>query len=145
MKYLIVNGDDFGAGRGVNAGIAEAHGRGILTSTSLMVGLPFSEEAARLSRDLPQLSVGLHAHLPAGDPAAQLDRLVGLMGRLPTPLDSHHDAHRHTPGWGGALLALARQHGLPLRGHSPVRCFSQFYGRWGGVSHPEQVSVPSLE
>jgi predicted glycoside hydrolase/deacetylase ChbG (UPF0249 family) len=151
MKWLIVNGDDFGAGWGVNRGIAEAHCRGILTSASLMVGLPFSREAARLSRDLPDLSVGLHAHLSVGDPdggAAELRRQFGgfleLMGRLPTHLDSHHGAHHH-PRLLPHFLTLARQYGLPLRGHSPVRCFAQFYGRWDGVSHPEQVSVPSLE
>jgi predicted glycoside hydrolase/deacetylase ChbG (UPF0249 family) len=150
MKYLIVNGDDFGASRGVNRGIAEAHCRGILTSTSLMVDMPFSEEAADLSRHLPHLSVGLHAHLPAGDPdqgAAALRRQFGrfqeLMGCLPTHLDSHHDVHRD-PRLLPSFLCLARPHGLPLRGYSPVRCFSQFYGQWDGVSHPEQVSVPSL-
>jgi chitin disaccharide deacetylase len=150
MKLLIVNGDDFGAGRGVNRGIADAHCRGILTSASLMVGLPFSREAARLSHDLPHLSVGLHAHLPAGDPdgGAELSRQFAdfqeLMGRPPTHLDSHHDVHRH-PGVLPHFLALARQHGVPLRGHSPVRRLAQFYGQWDGVSHPEQVSVPSLE
>jgi predicted glycoside hydrolase/deacetylase ChbG (UPF0249 family) len=149
MKWLIVNGDDFGAGDGINRGIAEAHCRGILTSASLMVGLPFSREAARLSRELPHLSVGLHVHLPPGDPDGgaelrrQFDDFLELMGRPPTHLDSHHDAHRH-PGMLPHFLAQARQHGLPLRGHSPVRRLAQFYGQWDGVSHLEQVSVPSL-
>jgi len=150
MKYLIVNGDDFGASRGVNRGIVEAHCRGILTSTSLMIDRPFAAEAARRSRELPGLSVGLHLDLRDEDPgrcpaelAAQLDRFEELIGRLPTHLDSHHDAHRH-PRLLPHFLALARRHGLPLRGHSPARCFSQFYGRWGGASHPEQVSVASL-
>jgi predicted glycoside hydrolase/deacetylase ChbG (UPF0249 family) len=150
MKYLIVNGDDFGASRGVNRGIVEAHRRGILTSTSLMVDAPFSEEAARLSRDLPDLSVGLHADLPGGDPEAcadELRRQVGrfqeLLGRPPTHLDSHHNIHADTrllPHF----LDAARRLRLPLRGHCAVRCFSRFYGQWDGVSHPEQVSVPSL-
>src|SRR3989442_6607250 len=60
MKHLIVNGDDFGASRGVNRGILEAHVRGILTSTSLIVNGAWSEEAAALSCDAPELSVGLH-------------------------------------------------------------------------------------
>ena len=50
MKYVIVNGDDFGASHGINLGILEAHQRGILTSTSLMVDTPWSEEAALLSK-----------------------------------------------------------------------------------------------
>ncbi len=39
VKYLIVNADDFGASRGINRGIAEAHTTGIVTSTSLMVNI----------------------------------------------------------------------------------------------------------
>src|SRR6266566_2773221 len=99
MKYLIVNGDDFGASRGINRGILEAHRSGILTSTSLLVKTPWSEEAAALSRNAPELSVGLHVDLPAGDSgpasvatlqtalAGQLTVFQKLMGRLPTHLD----------------------------------------------------------
>jgi predicted glycoside hydrolase/deacetylase ChbG (UPF0249 family) len=36
-RLLIVNADDLGLSEGVNAGIAEAHERGIVTSASLMV------------------------------------------------------------------------------------------------------------
>ena len=45
-RHLIVNADDFGYSRGVNRGIIEAHERGIVTSASLMVKQPASEEAA---------------------------------------------------------------------------------------------------
>lgn len=151
MKYLIVNGDDFGASPGVTRGILEAHQRGILTSTSLLVDPPSSAEAARLGRDLPGLSVGLHVDLTErADPARcraelrrQFVRFVELVGRLPSHLDAHHNAH-HDPSLLPAFLELARQHRLPLRGYSPVRYFSQFYGQWDGVTHPEQVSVESL-
>jgi predicted glycoside hydrolase/deacetylase ChbG (UPF0249 family) len=33
---------------------------------------------------------------------------------------------------------------LTLRDESPIRCFANFYGRWGGGSHPEHVRVASL-
>ena len=36
-RYLIVNADDFGMGRGVNDGIIKSHEHGIVTSASLMV------------------------------------------------------------------------------------------------------------
>ena len=49
MKYLIVNADDYGASRGINRGILEAHRRGILTSTSLLVNTAWSGEAAEMS------------------------------------------------------------------------------------------------
>lgn len=151
MKYLIVNGDDFGASHGITRGILEAHQRGILTSTSLLVNRPASAEAARLGRDLPRLSVGLHVDLmERADPAhcradlhRQFDRFGELMGRLPSHLDAHHNAH-HAPSLLPAFLELARQHQLPLRGYSPVRYFAKFYGQWDGVTHLEQVSVESL-
>ena len=157
MKYLIVNADDFGASHGINRGILEAHQRGILTSTSLLVNTAWSVEAAELSRTAPELSVGLHADLlnelkeTADDPRRRLReelekqffRFVELMGRPPTHLDSHHNLHRD-PKALPEFLALAAQHGLSLREHSPVRYFSKFYGQWGGKTHLEQISVESL-
>jgi chitin disaccharide deacetylase len=159
MKYLIVNGDDFGASRGINRGIIAAHHLGILTSTSLIVNRPWSEDAAALSRAIPDLSVGLHVNLdaePWGPVAdltdgaacraelyAQFFRFQELMGRPPTHLDSHHNVHRN-PRLLPHFLELARQYGLPLREHSPARYYSKFYGQWGGETHPEQISVESL-
>jgi predicted glycoside hydrolase/deacetylase ChbG (UPF0249 family) len=158
MKYLIVNGDDFGASRGINRGIIEAHRCGILTSTSLIVTTPWSEEAAFLSRATPALSVGLHVHLTQGgelhtgpidgdsiqaELQRQFFRFQELMGRPPSHLDSHHNTHRD-PRLLLHFLDLARQYGLPLREHSPVRYFSKFYGQWGGETHLEQIGVESL-
>jgi predicted glycoside hydrolase/deacetylase ChbG (UPF0249 family) len=159
MKYLIINGDDFGAGRGINRGILEAHRRGILTSTSLIINMPGSDEAAFLGRDLPDLSIGLHVNFTneGGEPVVdlansdrcgaelhhQFHRFQELMGHLPTHLDSHHNVHRD-PRLLPHFLDLARRHGLPLREHSPARYFSEFYGQWDGVTHLEQISVESL-
>src|SRR6266568_8261246 len=157
MKYLIVNADDFGASHGINRGILEAHQRGILTSTSLLVNTAWSVEAAELSRTAPELSVGLHADLrnelkeTTDDPRRRLgeelekqfSRFGELLGRPPTHLDSHHNLHRD-PKALPEFLALAAQHGLSLREHSPVRYFSKFYGQWGGKTHLEQISVESL-
>jgi chitin disaccharide deacetylase len=151
MRYLIVNGDDFGASAGINRGVVEAHGRGILTSASLMVDMPASEDAARRSRDLPRLSVGLHVDLTGRDDPddcraelnRQFRRFQELTGGPPTHLDAHHNAHRD-PRLLPAFLELARECRLPLREHSPVRSFPKFYGRWDGVTHLEQVSLASL-
>jgi chitin disaccharide deacetylase len=156
MKYLIVNADDFGASHGINHGIIEAHERGIVTSTSLLVGTPWSEEAAELAKSVPGLSVGLHTDVrhvlgPAADTGQrlyealqrQLSRFEELINRRPTHLDAHHNVHRD----GRALphfLALAEEYRLPLREHSPVRYFSKFYGQWGGETHLEQISPDSL-
>jgi predicted glycoside hydrolase/deacetylase ChbG (UPF0249 family) len=157
MKYVIVNGDDFGASFGISRGILEAHQRGILTSTSLMVNTPASEGAAAMGRAMPGLSVGLHADITneMKDSRTGLDRRVAnaldgqlrrfemLMRRLPSHLDSHHNSHRD-PRAVPHFLELARHHGLPLREHSPVRYFSGFYGQWAGATHPEHISSENL-
>jgi predicted glycoside hydrolase/deacetylase ChbG (UPF0249 family) len=59
-RFLIVNADDFGRSPGINAGIIKAHLDGIVTSTTLMVNLPWTDEAVRLAREHPSLTVGLH-------------------------------------------------------------------------------------
>ncbi len=159
MKCIVVNGDDLGASPGVNRGIAEVHRRGPLTSASLMVNMPASQEGARLARELPGLSVGLHANLTDASGRALVDLATGercravlhqqlrsfreLMGRPPTHLDSHHNLHRN-PRLLPYFLEAADRYGLPLREHSPVRYCSRFYGQWGGETHLEQISVQSL-
>jgi predicted glycoside hydrolase/deacetylase ChbG (UPF0249 family)/Ser/Thr protein kinase RdoA (MazF antagonist) len=152
-KLLIVNADDFGATPGVNRGILEAHARGIVTSTSLMVEAPAAPEAAEASREAPALAIGLHVDLgrtPPADAAGvrrilerQAERFVALMGRTPTHLDSHRNSHLD-PVALPEFQALASRWGIPLRGHSAVRLLPSFYGQWHGESHPEQVGVESL-
>lgn len=159
MKYIVVNADDLGYSPGVNQGIVVAHQLGVLTSASLMVEMPASRDGARLARELPALSVGLHANLTdlSGQPLVsletgeggrevleqQLDRFQELMGCLPTHLDSHHNVHRN-PRLLPQFLEVAARHELPLREHSPVRYFSGFYGQWGGGTHLEHISAQGL-
>ena len=159
MKCIVVNGDDLGASPGVNRGIAQAHRCGMLTSASLMVNMPASQAGARLVRELPGLSVGLHVNLTdaSGRPLVdfetgercgtvlreQLRSFGKLVGRPPTHLDAHHNAHRN-PRLLPYFLEAACRHELPLREHSPVRYFSRFYGQWAGETHLEQISVQGL-
>jgi predicted glycoside hydrolase/deacetylase ChbG (UPF0249 family) len=159
VKYLIVNGDDFGASAGINRGILHAHRRGVLTSASLMVNMPAAEEAALLSREAPDLSVGLHVNLTnegerpvvtLADTDAcreelerQFSQFRELMGCSPTHLDSHHHVHRQS-NLLPLFLDLASQYRMPLREHSSVRYFGKFYGQWGGETHPEWISPENL-
>jgi len=155
MKCLIVNGDDFGASRGINLGILEAYRSGILTSASLLVNTPWSEEAAALSQNVPEMSVGLHVDLDSEENGVsrgvtarmalsrQLARFQRLMGRLPTHLDSHRNRHRD-PRLLPAFVALGLEYGMPLREHSPIRHFSKFHGLWGGESSPDHIDTVGL-
>lgn len=150
MKYLIVNGDDFGATHGINRGILEAHRDGILTSASLFVDRPGSTEAAELARNTPLLSVGLHADLDGtpGDRVRkellrQLERFVDLLGDPPTHLDSHHNVHR-SPDVLPDFLAVADEHGLLVRSVSKVRYLPDFYGQSGGSTDVDNIGAASL-
>lgn len=67
MKRLLVNADDFGFTRDVNAGIVEAHRNGILTATTLMANGAAFDDAVRLSAETPTLDIGIHFVLIGGD------------------------------------------------------------------------------
>lgn len=78
MKRLIVNADDFGFTRDVNAGIVEAHTRGILTATTLMANGDAFDDAVQLARSNPSLDVGIHFVLIGGR---------SLLTQNPLPID----------------------------------------------------------
>jgi chitin disaccharide deacetylase len=157
-KFLIVNADDFGASTGVNRGIVECHVHGIVTSASLMVTGRAVTEAASISRDCPQLSVGLHWDVWGEDERQsdlsdvivrqefqrQLDFFHQLLGRMPTHIDSHRHAHRR-PNVMKLFHDLVAPLGIPLRQEGPVRFVGNFYGQWEWkVTNLEDVSVSAL-
>jgi len=57
---LIVNADDFGISEEVNESVVRAFKYGVLTSCSLMVTGPAFDQAVKLAKDNPKLSVGIH-------------------------------------------------------------------------------------
>ena len=86
-RSLIVNADDLGRTEGINAGIFEAHRRGLVTSATLMVGYASSSSAAKALADHPALGVGLHVALTGGRPLLHPSRVPSLVdaeGRLPS-------------------------------------------------------------
>ena len=137
-RYLIVNADDFGQSRGVNAGVAAAFERGILTSASLMVRWPAAAGAAAYGRAHPGLSVGLHVDLcewvhradqwyplyevvglddrdaVEREISRQLARFQELVGAEPTHIDSHQHVHESEPTK-TVLQGVAAHLGVPLR------------------------------
>ena len=130
---LIVNADDFGFTKDVNAGIILAHRRGILTATTLMANGPAFEDAIRAAEETPALDVGCHLVLVGGrsvrQPAEALPQTVPQMlwalrrsrldayaelasqvervlaaGLTPT----HLDTHKHTHLYPRVLEAVVR-------------------------------------
>lgn len=159
-KYLVVNADDFGASSGVNRGIVEAHRDGVLTSTSLMVTGAAAQEAVQLSRENPDLAVGLHWDVLGEDErefdmddhqavrqefSVQLERFIELMGRPPTHIDSHRHVH-YQEGVLELFQELAGPLGVPVRGDGQVHFIGGFYAQWEwAVTELEHVSVEALQ
>lgn len=66
---LIIHADDFGISETVSRCIAECFKRGWVTETSLMVNMPYSDEAVSLARaEGFSDKVGLHLNLSQGHP-----------------------------------------------------------------------------
>ncbi len=158
--FVIFNADDFGQAPGINQGIIECHMRGVVTSASLMVTGRAIAEAVSMSRDHPQLSLGLHWDVWGEDEREfdltdtgavkdefrrQLDEFERLVGRLPTHVDSHRHAHRE-PHLMPIFRRLVEPLGIPLRGDGRVRFVGGFYAQWEWqVTNLDHVSVPCLE
>ena len=79
MKNLIVNADDLGWTEGVNRGIADAHRKGLVTSTSLLANGRAFVSALEVARSNPELGVGVHLNLSDGPPSSSRDQVRGLL------------------------------------------------------------------
>ena len=79
MKNLIVNADDLGWTEGVNRGIADAHRKGLVTSTSLLANGRAFASALEVAGSNPELGVGVHLNLSDGPPSASRDQVRGLL------------------------------------------------------------------
>jgi predicted glycoside hydrolase/deacetylase ChbG (UPF0249 family) len=132
LRYLVVNADDFGFTRDVNAGIVRAHREGILTSTTLMANGGAFDDALRLAAETPTLDIGVHLQMVQGEslsePGRPLPASVGALigdliaGRwdvlkeLEAQVEkilaagikpSHLDTHKHTHLLPSVLEAVA--------------------------------------
>jgi predicted glycoside hydrolase/deacetylase ChbG (UPF0249 family) len=160
-KYLIFNADDFGASTGINRGIVDCHTRGVLTSASLMVTGCAAREAVAMSRDYPDLAVGLHwdvwgeqdecefdienADAVREEFHRQLEAFERLVGTMPTHIDSHRHVHLK-PSIAVVFRELVEPLGIPLRGAGPVRFVGGYYGQWQWkVTELRHISVEALQ
>ncbi len=94
MRRLIVNADDFGLTTGVNRAIVEAHTRGIVTSSTLMANGHAFDDAVRLAKTRPELSVGCHIVLIDGEPVLDPAKLSSLTSFRSTKARSVKTAFR---------------------------------------------------
>ena len=138
---MVVNADDFGFTRDVNAGIVEAHQRGILTATTLMANGGAFDDAVWLAKANRSLDIGIHLVLVSGEslatPGRPLPRSVAELMRViargsldihaelqtqvrrvqnagltPTHLDTHKHTHLLPPVL-NAVARISREFGIP--------------------------------
>lgn len=60
MKKLIVTADDFGLSEKINEGILEAHIKGVVTASSLLIAAPATHQAIEMAKKNSKLQIGLH-------------------------------------------------------------------------------------
>jgi predicted glycoside hydrolase/deacetylase ChbG (UPF0249 family) len=85
VKNLIVNADDLGWTDGVNRGIADAHRKGLVTSTSLLANGRAFSGGVGVAQNNPSLGVGVHLNLSDGPsiaPIAAVNSLLNDAGEL---------------------------------------------------------------
>ncbi len=103
LKQLIITADDFGCSPEINAAILRAHRAGFVTQASVMVNEPAAAAAAQIARASPELSVGLHLTLCAGQ-AAEVSALTDARGQFPP-----------SPAWAGLRYAFTPALREPLK------------------------------
>jgi predicted glycoside hydrolase/deacetylase ChbG (UPF0249 family) len=88
-RRLIVNADDYGRTLRVSRGILEAHRRGIVTSTTVMVNQPGVEPQLAEALLCPGLGIGLHLVFTAWRPVLPPADVPGLVDQGGFFLDQH--------------------------------------------------------
>lgn len=88
-RKVIINADDFGMSEGTNHAVRRAAELGTISSTSIMVNMPFVEEIRDVAAGAPQLGLGLHLNLTQGkplQPPARVSSLVDADGTFHSPV-----------------------------------------------------------
>ena len=87
---LIINADDCNLTPGVTRGILEAHDRGIVTSTTLLMNRPLSSQTVRELKKRKRLGLGVHLNVTLGEPLSPRSKVGTLLqpdGRFRRPPD----------------------------------------------------------
>ncbi len=82
MNNIIINADDLGMSSEVNAQIEGCIRLGVITSSTLMANAPAFEEGARIAKQYPQISVGVHLNIIEFAPLTNVEvfRKYGIVG-----------------------------------------------------------------
>lgn len=83
---IIINADDFGFSNSINNGIIDAYKEGLISSTSIMINMPYAEEAILKWKENKSLGLGLHINLTQGSP---------ISSNVKSLVDENNIFHKH--------------------------------------------------
>lgn len=83
---LIINADDFGFSKSINNGIIDAYKEGLISSTTIMINMPYACDAISKWKENSLLGIGLHINLTQGSPIS--DDVKSLV-------DENNAFHKH--------------------------------------------------
>ena len=83
---LIINADDFGFSKSINNGIIDAYKEGLISSTTIMINMPYTCDAISKWKENSLLGIGLHINLTQGSPIS--DDVKSLV-------DENNAFHKH--------------------------------------------------
>jgi len=150
-KQLIVNADDCGRSRGVTRGIILAHQAGIVTSTTVMMNMPWADLALEMAAQNPRLGVGVHLTFTLGRPVlspAEVPSLVDAEGQFwsqqvlregPERIDLSELRREFE-----AQIAAFRQHGLApthLDCHHFLHIYPPYFEVLADVAQAERLPI----
>ncbi len=75
---VIINADDYGISRDTNNSVSELATIGTISSTSVMVNMPYAAQA-KLLKDINNFGVGLHFNLTQGVPVSNKKHITSLL------------------------------------------------------------------
>lgn len=111
MKKLIINADDLGFSPAVNEAIISTAEYGTVRAASLMVTMPFAEDAVTMvSQRCPDLDIGLHFSLTSG-------RSVSPPETVPLLVDTRGNFHLGFVGLWRLLVSKKKMEAM-----SQIRC-----------------------
>lgn len=79
LKKLIINADDFGLTKGCSKGIIDAMKNGIVTSTTVMINMPYAQKAIELAKENGIKKIGLHLTLTCGKPINETSKVSTIV------------------------------------------------------------------
>ena len=83
---IIINADDFGFSESINTGIIDAYKDGLISSTTIMINMPYAEDAIKKWKENSSLGLGLHINLTQGCP---------ISNNVKSLVDENNIFHKH--------------------------------------------------